>query len=342
MTREDLEWRAPWSSHVETQTFYFTAKTGHYGFAQIIHSNPVGLHFTAQFTCRVVHDEKKEDCIWTSTNLEDFEAKGTEFNAHEVCVSLNKEGDEYKLTSSVCEDSIVEFVVKRQADGFKIGATGTSLYGTDATNPWGSMRHVFWPRASVTGSITMKGNKLPIEGHCMYVMAMQGMKPHHAAARWNFVNFQGPTSSAVVMEFTTPPSYGSCKVSIGAATHNDKLLFTAIDCKTEHIEPEIDEVGWPAPKKIEFDLEGPAPEAESNKPTASAHLNADLSHLIERVDVMAEIPAFVKKVVTGVSGAKPFIYQFSDKKALVKILDEAGKPIVEEEGHGYIETTFIS
>lgn len=343
LTREDLEWRAPWSSHVETQTFYFTAKSGHYGFAQIIQSNPVGLNFTAQFTCRVVHDDKPEESIWTSTNLEDFEAKGTEFNAHNVHVSLSQDGNSYKISSTVNQDSIVEFTIVRKADGFKIGSNGTSLYGTDAANPWGSMRHVFWPRASVKGAITVKGKQIDIEGNSMYVMAMQGMKPHHAAARWNFVNFQGPTSSAVVMEFTTPPSYGSQTVSIGAATHNDKLLFTSIDVKVKHIDAAEDEVGWPAPKKISFDLQGPAPTAEAATATSSAHLHADLAHLVERVDVMAEIPAFVKKVVAGVSGAKPYIYQYSDKAMTIKFEDAEGKEVlVEEVGHGYIETTFIS
>lgn len=343
LLREDLEWRAPWSSHVETQTFYFTSKTGHYGFVQIIHSNPVGLHFTAQFTCRVIHDDKPEECSWTSTNLDDYEAKGSEFNAHEVTISLNKEGDEYKFTSHVAPETLVDFTITRKSAGFKIGSTGTSLYGTDATSPWGSMRHVFWPRAAVKGTLTVQGKLIDIEGHCMYVMALQGMKPHHAAARWNFANFQGPTSSAVVMEFTTPVSYGSCKVSIGAATLNDKLIFTSINSKTEHIDAVVDEVGWPAPKKITFELSGPAPEATDNKPTAIAHLNADLSHLIERVDVMAEIPAFVKKVVTGVSGAKPFIYQFADPAMSIKITDGEGKEVlVEETGLGYVETTFIS
>lgn len=343
LTREDLEWRAPWSSHVETQTFYFTSKSGHYGFAQIIQSNPVGLSFTAQFTCRVVHDDKPEESVWTSTHLEDYEAKGTEFNAHEVHVSLSQDCNSYKLSSNVCEDSIVDFTIVREAEGFKIGSDGTSLYGTDAAAPWGSMRHVFWPRASVKGSISIKGNKIDIDGHCMYVMAMQGMKPHHAAARWNFANFQGPTASAVVMEFTTPVSYGSQTVSIGAATHLNKLLFTSVDVKSTHIDASEDEVGWPAPKKIEFDLQGPAPEAEDPKPTVAAHLHADLSHLVERVDVMAEIPNFVKKVVAGVSGAKPYIYQYSDKAMTIKITDaEGNNPIVEEAGHGYIETTFIS
>lgn len=341
MTRKDLEWRAPWSSNVETQTFYFTSKSGHYGFAQVIHSNPVGLHFTSQFTCRVVHDEKPDECIWTSTHLEEFEAKGTEFRAHGVSISLNEEMTEYKISAHVNEGSIVDLTVTRQAEGFKIGKTGTSLYGEDLESPWGSMRHVFWPRNSVKGTISIKGKPIEIDGESMYVMALQGMKPHHAAARWNFVNFQGPESSVVVMEFTTPESYGSCTVSIGGVVHDNKLLFTSANVKVTHHDAEIDEVGWPAPKSISFDLAGPAIKAESPEPTFQAHLEGALSNLVERVDVMAEIPNFVKKVVSGVSGARPYIYQFSDKNMKVKIT-KGEQVIAEETGHGFCETTFIS
>lgn len=345
LTRQDLEWRAPWSSHVETQTFYFTSPTGHYGFAQIIHSNPVGLHFTAQFTCRVVHDTKPEDCVWTSTNLEDFEAKGTEFNAHNVSISLSEDATTYKISSHVNENSIVDFTVKRLSEGFKIGETGNSLYGEDPAAPWGSMRHVFWPRNSLNGTIKIgEGRTIEIkDGQAMYVMAMQGMKPHHAAARWNFVNFQAPTTSVVVMEFTTPASYGSCTVSVGGVTRDNALLFTSIDVKVTHLDAEVDEVGWPAPKRITFDLTGPAPHPDKDANTYTAHLSGDLSKLVERVDVMAEIPNFVKKVVAGVSGAKPYIYQFSDRNMAVKISNkETGEVLVEEKGHGFCETTFIS
>lgn len=350
-----MEWLAPWSSNVETQTFYFTnPTTGHYGFIQVIHSNPIGIHFTAQFTCRIAHDTIKEDCIWASTNLEDIEAKGTEFNAHNLYISLNEDATEYTISSQVNEECTLEVTVKNVAKGFKIGSNGTSLYGTDAQSPWGSMRHVFWPRALMNGKISIRKGEKEIDlsdANCMYVMAMQGMKPHHAAARWNFLNFQGPTSSMVVMEFTTPPSYGSSTVGVSGITKDGKLLFTATDVKVTHIDAATDEVGWPAPKKIKFESTGPAIEATDDqvkekdpKVIYKSVVDGDLEgpeHLVERVDVMAELPMFVKKVATGLSGAKPYIYQFSDKKMKIAITNPDGT-VFEEEGHGYCETTFIS
>lgn len=299
--------------------------------------------FTAQFTCRVTHDDIPEDNVWTSTALEDFEAKGTEFSAHDTYVSLNEKCDQYKINSKVNQESIVDFTITRQAAAFKIGADGASLYGTDLDHPWGSMRHVFWPRAAVKGTIHINGKEIEIDGESMYVMAMQGMKPHHTAARWNFVNFQGPTTSVVVMEFTTPPSYGSCTVSIGGVTNNNKLLFTSADVKVHQLEPEVDEeVGWPVPTKIEFDLSGPEISAEkSDELVCSAQLTGETGKLVQRVDVMAEIPNFVKKVVAGLAHAKPYIYQFSNKKMKIKLTTADGK-VIEELGHAFTETTFIS
>lgn len=342
LERKDLEWQVPSSSHVETQTFYFSSQsTGHYGFVQIIHSNPVGLHYTAQFTCLVKHDEKPEETVWTSTHLEGHSTKGTDFVAEGLSVTLNEEGTEYSLSSVVNEDSLVEIKISRgDTEGFKIGQDGTSYYGEDLEHPWGSMRHVFWPRACVSGKMVIKEKEIALEAQStrsMYVMALQGMKPHHAASSWNFLNFQGPTMSCIVMEFTTPPSYGSQTVSIGGVTKDDKLLSTPIDVKVEHLESETDDVGWPAPKKIEFHLNGELIDGTGN---IEATVSGKLENLVDRVDVMAEIPHFVKSIVAGVSGAKPYIYQYSNPLTMTLKLPD-GKEVTEE-GHAFSEATFIS
>ncbi|CAN6666210.1 ceramide-binding protein Svf1p [Trichomonascus vanleenenianus] len=344
LDKSDLEWRAPWSSNVETQTFYFSnTATGHYGFFQVIHSNPVGLHFTAQFTCLIRHDDKPEESVWTSTHLEDFEAKGTTMTAQGLSITLNEAENEYAVTSVVNEESLVEVTFSRgECAGFKIGADGTSYYGEDVKSPWGSMRHVFWPRAGLKGKIVVKGHTIELEpatARGMYVMAMQGMKPHHAASRWNFLNFQGPTMSCVVMEFTTPPSYGSQTVSIGAITKDDELIATSVAVKVEHQDSEVDEVGWSAPKKIKFEVAGPKVESETDAAEVSAVVEGSLDRLVDRVDVMAEIPSFVKKVVAGVSGAKPYIYQYSNPMTMTLEID--GEKFTEE-GHAFSEATFIS
>ncbi|KAK9322412.1 oxidative stress survival, Svf1-like protein [Lipomyces orientalis] len=340
VTKEDLEWRNLAYTNVETQVFYLTTASGHICFVQIILSNVAGLHTTAQFTCRIYHPDKPEESVWTSTNLTDFAvgADKTSFNAKHLSVVLSEDLTTYKINSSVNDKSIIDIAVVREAPGFKIGKDGMTRFGTDYEKPWGSMRHIFWPRATVAGTIVVNGQMVEVSGHAMYVMALQGMKPHHAAARWNFVNFQGPTISAIMMEFTTPPSYGSKVVNVGAIARNDKLLAATVDNIAEHTKTKSDDVnGWPEPLEVKFEWKGTSPDEPSTP--LDAVLEGPIPNLVERVDVMSEIPAFVKKVVAGVAGAKPYIYQYSNPAS---IKAKFGDDEYVEAGHLYSEATFIS
>lgn len=333
-TPEDFAWRKPGYTNVETQTFYFSdLKTGYTGFAQIIHSNLMGVKTTAQFTFRLYNNDKgAEDpnAIWTSTALEDFRTEGSNFYAKNLSFELSEDGETYHLKSLVNEDSLVDLTVKRLAPGVVFGKDGTTLYGDDLENPWGSMRHAFWPRCSVSGKLSLKNAKIDIDGFTMFVMALQGMKPHHAAKSWNFLNFQSPHFSAVQMEFTTPSSYATTKVNIAMLAKDDKIVLTSIDNEVTHEDSELDEVGWKVPKGITFNFSKDGPGSET-----VAVVGGKLKQLVERVDVMAEIPQFVKNIVSGVSGARPYIYQFCNPLT-IKYGD------VTEEGIGFNEATFIS
>ncbi|KAK9240208.1 oxidative stress survival, Svf1-like protein [Lipomyces kononenkoae] len=340
VTKEDLEWRNLPFTNVETQTFYLSTDSGHSCFVQVILSNVAGLHTTSQFTCRVYHPDKPEESVWTSTHLTNFAigADKTSFKADKLSLELSEDLTTYKINSEVNDKSIVNITVAREAPGFKVGQDGVTRYGTDYEKPWGSMRHIFWPRAKVEGTIEVNGHKLEISGRAMYVMALQGMKPHHAAARWNFVNFQGPTVSGVMMEFTTPPSYGSKVVNVGAIARNDKLFAATVDNTAVHTKTKSDDVnGWPEPLEVKFEWKGTSPDDAATP--LDAVLEAPIPNLVERVDVMSEIPAFVKKVVAGVAGTKPYIYQYSNPASIkVKFGDEE----YTEPGHLYSEATFIS
>lgn len=331
-TLEDFAWVLPASTNVETQTFYFTdLKSGYAGFAQVIHSNVMGIKTTAQFTFRLFNNKtgaSDPNCIWTSTALEDFRTDGSNFYAKDLSI-VSSGDDTYTLKSAVAEESVVELEVKRLTPGVIFGKDGVTLYGDAVANPWGSMRHVFWPRCSAKGTIKLKNATVEIDGLTMFVMAMQGMKPHHAAKSWNFLNFQSENFSAVQMEFTTPPSYANTKVNVAILTSKDKIIATSVDNVVEHLNPEVDEVGWPVPKGITFNF------TSGTDDKTIATVGGQLPQLVERVDVMAEIPQFVKNIVSGVAGAKPFIYQYCNTFSI----EYDGKL---EEGVAFNEATFIS
>ena len=229
--------------------------------------------------------------------------------------------------------------------GFKIGKGpkgGFSYFGPDIEKPEGSVVHRFWPRFQSSGIIVNNGQATQFAGPGMFVHAIQGMRPNLVAASWNFAHFQSDEHggvSAIQMELTTIDAYGKkgagsgkVVVNVGSLVIGGKL--TAVTAETQwpgepaadkpsvlsravHHDKSLDDfTGYNVPSTITFHWAGP-----SVVPGAEGSISADLSvpvgkpgkeiGLIEKVDVMAEIPGFVKAVVSYVAGTKPYIYQAS-------------------------------
>jgi len=217
------------------------------------------------------------------------------------------------------------------------GDNGTTTYGTDPKKPWGSMFHAYWPRCTVSGNIvTQKHGPVDMAGRGMYVHALQGMRPNLSAASHNFCNFQGPTYSAVMWEFTTPPSYGSTSISVGCVATDDKIIVAGATCKPTHTASRTDsEVGWPEPTSMSF-------EWQQKDSKAGAHVDANWKSRTDRIDVLQEVPGFVKAIMSQAGGLKPYIYQFvPEEKFKIKVTGEDGE-VKEEEGRLIVEATFIS
>ena len=206
------------------------------------------------------------------------------------------------------EKAIVNVKVTRTTPAFVAGKDGKTLYGTDLKNPWGSMRHAFWPRCAAEGTIVTDEGQINFKGKAFFTHALQGMKPHHAAARWNFVNFQSPTYSAILMEFTTPPSYGSTLVGVGGVAKDGEIITAGAITTAEHTKSKQDsENDWPEPTDAKYTWVGAT---KDGKPV-EAVIETPLEDKLDRIDVMAEVPGFVKKIVAGTVGTKPYIYQVS-------------------------------
>ena len=186
-----------------------------------------------------------------------------------------------------------------------------------------------------------------ISGVGMMVHAIQGMRPNLIARTWNFCWFTGklPASdehnpaadtgvSGIMMEFTTTDGYGRKKggeggtvVNIGCVNVGDKVVVTAetqwadavgavnapVVSRATHYDTVLDkDTGYQQPQKLSFTWAGPIPEAPTDMVKASLSMDVGFAEtsrgLIEKVDLLAEIPAFVKTVV-NVLGTRPYIYQ---------------------------------
>ncbi|KAL3466938.1 oxidative stress survival, Svf1-like protein [Aspergillus heterothallicus] len=343
LTKDDLKWKAMQSTNVETQIFYLISPAGEVASVQIIYNNVAGLMVTCQLNVKIWNHNGKEH-LWNSDPLENHcftEDMNTLF-ADNVSIALNADGDAYEIKSARNDDALIELVVKRTAPGFQIGTDGTTYYGTDRANPWGEMRHRFWARAAVTGTIRTPEKEYNFGsegsvGRGVFIHAIQGMKPHHAAARWNFVTFQMPTYSAIMMEFTTPPSYASTRVNVGGVVTDTEILYAGGDNVVKYPETKEDpETQWPEPISAEYTWQG-------KDGQFSATLKGPLGDRLDRVDVLHHIPGVIKSLVGGVVGTKPYIYQFANAPQDSLVLTvKNGDKTAEEKGTFFAEATFIS
>ena len=144
-----------------------------------------GIHTTCQWNTKIFYPDSKTPALWSSDPLEnyDFDPEKLSFYADGCAITLNEDGTSYAVKSATNEASIVNLTVTRTAPGFHVGKDGKSYFGTDPKHPWGSMRHGFWPRCHVEGSIITKAGEVDFKGRGFFSHALQGMKPHHAGKR---------------------------------------------------------------------------------------------------------------------------------------------------------------
>jgi len=156
-----------------------------------------------------------------------------------------------------------------------------------------------------------------------------------------------------MMEYTTPPSYGSTVVNVGGVVTDDKILFAGASNSAEHTtvkgDPEND---WPEPSAASYQWRGKTADGKD----AEATLGGELGPRLDRVDIMAEVPKFVKQIVAGAAGTKPYIYQVCIRTPLsiqsyanrrqfnprLTLHLRIGEEETQEEGLVFTEATFIS
>ena len=141
-----------------------------------------GIRTLCQFNVKVHYKDAQSSPLWTTDTLDDwsFDENKHSLRASKCSVILSEEGSAYTLKSSVNPNSVLDMKFNKVAPGFVVGKDGTSYYGTDPSNPWGSVRHAFWPRCKVEGSLMTKTGPIDLRGKGTFIHALQGMKPHHA------------------------------------------------------------------------------------------------------------------------------------------------------------------
>ena len=110
------------------------------------------------------------------------------------------------------------------------------------------------------------------------------------------------------MEYTTPPSYGSTVVNVGGIAQDGNIICAGTTNSAQHMEINNDpDNDWPEPGAVKFMWSGNTADSKS----VVAELEGNLGERLDKVDIMAKVPGFVKTLVGGVVGTKPYIYQAS-------------------------------
>ena len=277
--------------------------------------------------------------------LDKRSSKGDQFSITYRAKPGSDTPESYSITANLDNDVQIALDVVRAPDapGFKIGKGpkgGYSYFGADTASPESHVLHAFWPRTTCKGVLVVKGQAIEAKGTGMYVHAIQGMRPNLVAARWNFAHFVSEAhggTSAIQMEFTTIDAYGRhgsgsgfVTVNIGSLVVGGKLV--AVTAETKYPDeplPETAEVmsraihsktapdadtGYAAPTELTFRWAAPSilPEAPGS---LDATVVVDVGQpnaykgLVEKVDVLAEIPTVIKTMIAYAAGTKPYIYQ---------------------------------
>lgn len=109
------------------------------------------------------------------------------------------------------------------------------------------------------------------------------------------------------MEYTTPLSYGSTVVNVGGIARDGEILCAgSAGNSVEHTQVKKDSANdWTEPTDVRFAWSGVSKDGRK----VSAKVEGSLGERLDRVDVMEKVPGFIKTLVGGVVGTKPYIYQ---------------------------------
>lgn len=109
-----------------------------------------------------------------------------------------------------------------------------------------------------------------------------------------------------MMEYTTPPSYGSTTVNVGGILKDGEIIYAGVGNSATHTASEQDpESEWPEPTSIKWSWDGKSADGQE----VSAEVDGALGKRLDRVDVMGEVPGFIKTIAGSVAGTRPYIYQ---------------------------------
>ncbi|KPV74253.1 uncharacterized protein RHOBADRAFT_27731 [Rhodotorula graminis WP1] len=396
LTKDDLSWNCGGGINTETQTWYATMPSGAIVMCQIIHS-AVGLFWpNIQVTFRYANPKTNTN-VWKSVTVTNFKVAPSDkldkrsCKSDQITVTVDPATpNKYQIQAKYDDEVQISLEYDQLCPGFKLGAGpkgGMTYFGQLSPKPTpagdapdyaaggdGYCVHRILPRCAVSGIVRVGGDVLDLAGsRGVFIHAIQGLRPNLLAAKWNFCNFQtvapkdgndDDAVSLILMEFTTPPGYGSKVVTVGSVVVGDKLVCVSAGgsgvvggAQAQHLDAVVDaETGYAAPGAIKFSWEGAR--LEDGKPAGGSDSKVhatvqydlvtdkakyDTRGLVEKVDVLGQIPYLIRKFVNYAAGTKPYIYTWlNPTKASITLGSGSETKTLDVDGCAFVEASFIS
>lgn len=239
--------------------------------------------------------------------------------------------------------------------GFKISPDGCSIYldkpiskdelqRIKSSNPGDIsqiilknkyLRHQFAPLGQIFGIIKYNKKKdgeqqvLKLRHSPMvYLDAVQGMLPNKIAKRWNFLYFQSKNYTILAIEYLTIEQFDNVKVTIWTICEGNEIKYIGSDINNNEMikfnsVKKDSQNGWEYPTEMTFNFLN----SDENVPS----FTVKNMNLVNRYDILGELPGIINTLAKKIANIKPYLYQFCQPS---KYKDEEGVSI--------IETTFIS
>ncbi|KAG1138227.1 hypothetical protein G6F37_008442 [Rhizopus arrhizus] len=341
LDENDLQWTLASGSSTENQVFYTTTRKGGFAFVQLIHSNISLWNPTISFTCRF-YDPETNTSIFKNITMSKFELSADKRSVRTDFFNIQLDAAQkvYKINITHPE-LVVSLEFKRVDKGFKVGE-GKTYLGGDNASAAGFVSHKFWPRAESKGTFIINHQVHEIEGDGMFVHAIQGMQPQLIASNWNFIDFHSKEASIGMMQFQTTKQYGSVNINQGSLVLNNQLVCVSVDNHVELMDLEKDpETEYDIPKRVKLTWKGKTIKEQESDETkdVSIVMVVEIKNLIDKIDVLAEIPFVIRKIVQTFV-VKPYIYQWLDKATAEITIGDQEKILTE--GRCFQELVFVS
>ncbi|KAI9033352.1 oxidative stress survival, Svf1-like protein [Hyaloraphidium curvatum] len=332
---EDLKWVLEPSFATEGQTFYLNLDDGSFALLQMVYST-MGLTASVQTSCRVYRPSTGMNKMKTASHW----ASVAEFSEDKMSVRgsvVNFEFDPAKFGYRVTAD--IDGEVQFDFEFVFVGGGITTKTYFNETEDTGYIFHKLVPRATVTGSITVDGEKIDAAGTGFFVNVVQ-LNPQNVK-RWNFYSFTSPSVSVMMMQFIMPEGYdySVSTVNRSVVVLDGKLLTVSVDALADIVESEEDEeTGYHAPVRIRYSIAGQGLDSGEDV-RISAETTPASCESFEKLDLLSELPWLVRKALQLLI-SKPFLFQYIENASKLELEVGGEKKVVE--GRIFEETVFLA